>query len=962
MISYLRKFLPNLAEITEPLQRMMLRLQKYRIDIEYRKGKHMYISDHLSRSPLPDNPKHEQTEYDIFKLQEQELIKEIEEINPDYYHNVTDSTLKIIMKTTAEDVQLNTLADVTKYGWPEDKTEVPLTIREYWPYRDELTVHNCIIYRGTRVVIPTILRREIGNGTAEAAVKQAKKIFKLCEDPYLAILQFRDVPDDLASPNEKFISKRTRSILPTNTNLLDPKRQNYSRRENSNLLLLQKLSILFFFHLYISYIISYIPLIKYKVDVVGADCLVFYVCPFDVWRYLFVCKGARNLKILLHSLHRINLVFSILFLLHTTGMQNFMIIASFVLEILGGAESPLLLAQSTSKKPDMNRVKLDSNQDSTTKIVIIFRVIYHGSTFLDIRRQNSLGYKILNNIPSDGHSRINIGYLYAIQVGLNVIYHSHGAKQIFEIESSHLENANAIFNDYINEQRYVALVIKTKGIFNPYSHFTSSNILPMITPKESSPNKPRKYDIYLTRAGNGINNFDFDRVAPPVVIPEGVFAGAFHNTMFHHNSFWSLLLLGSMSENLSYIWRGYVSQKLLLLFDWKCPEASLFLCFERLMETLYLKNLVDDTDVKIAKAWMEDLHNICYNPPVLQKSSDKIIKESVTFYPTQADKKDIVHDLPYLKTLCPNMNFPSEPKVKPFPMFPDILLIVVYNHPDAINLKIISALYRSQFPNMLICGYENSDVKYAENEKLSYFPTSIYRYINTSSVHECLKNVALVDFKVKGYLVIQDDVILNYWNVVGYNRDNIWSTFDWRYFNSFADASLDRDINIKGELLTQSTDSWIYPKDNIPKLLKTFDKMRKSTSRDVRNCHSSLITRLRGDFRFDFGQCDIFYLPKRLWNKFSDVIQVFIDSDVFIEISCPTTLRCIEHPSRHQELEFSHFNIFAVPPKHLVWKHYKSLTTRPYVHPYKFNAIIKGEKERIESFCSNLLPEFLHHN
>ncbi|KAG1664955.1 Retrovirus-related Pol polyprotein from type-1 retrotransposable element R2 [Nymphon striatum] len=101
---------------------------------------------------------------------------------------------------------------------------------------------------------------------------------------------------------------------------------------------------------------------------------------------------------------------------------------------------------------------------------------YHGSTFLDIRQQNSLGYKILNNIPSNGHSRMNIGYLYAIQ---------HGAKQIFEIETSHLENANAIFNDYINEKRYVALVIKTKGIFNPYSHFTSSNILPRITPKES---------------------------------------------------------------------------------------------------------------------------------------------------------------------------------------------------------------------------------------------------------------------------------------------------------------------------------------------------------------------------------------------------------------------------------------------------------------------------------------------
>ena len=35
------------------LQRMMLRLQKYRLNIVYKKGTQMYISDHLSRSTLP---------------------------------------------------------------------------------------------------------------------------------------------------------------------------------------------------------------------------------------------------------------------------------------------------------------------------------------------------------------------------------------------------------------------------------------------------------------------------------------------------------------------------------------------------------------------------------------------------------------------------------------------------------------------------------------------------------------------------------------------------------------------------------------------------------------------------------------------------------------------------------------------------------------------------------------------
>ena len=37
------------------LQRMMLRLQKYRLNIVYKKGTQMYISDHLSRSALPNS-------------------------------------------------------------------------------------------------------------------------------------------------------------------------------------------------------------------------------------------------------------------------------------------------------------------------------------------------------------------------------------------------------------------------------------------------------------------------------------------------------------------------------------------------------------------------------------------------------------------------------------------------------------------------------------------------------------------------------------------------------------------------------------------------------------------------------------------------------------------------------------------------------------------------------------------
>ncbi|XP_028412374.1 uncharacterized protein K02A2.6-like [Dendronephthya gigantea] len=60
------------------------------------------------------------------------------------------------------------------------------------------------------------------NGVAEAAVKQAKRILKMSSDPWLAVLEMRNTPDELASPNEKLMSRRTRTTLPIKPELLEP--------------------------------------------------------------------------------------------------------------------------------------------------------------------------------------------------------------------------------------------------------------------------------------------------------------------------------------------------------------------------------------------------------------------------------------------------------------------------------------------------------------------------------------------------------------------------------------------------------------------------------------------------------------------------------------------------------------------------------------------------------------------
>ena len=66
------------------------------------------------------------------------------------------------------------------------------------------------------------------NGKAESAVKEAKKILKKTaaskSDPYLVLLAHRNTPQEGfgTSPAQRLLSRRTKTNLPTSSNLLKP--------------------------------------------------------------------------------------------------------------------------------------------------------------------------------------------------------------------------------------------------------------------------------------------------------------------------------------------------------------------------------------------------------------------------------------------------------------------------------------------------------------------------------------------------------------------------------------------------------------------------------------------------------------------------------------------------------------------------------------------------------------------
>ena len=65
------------------------------------------------------------------------------------------NSLNQIRIATQEDDELALLKHTIIQGWPSTIKEVPNVLQPYWTFREELTVEDSIVLKGTQIVIPT---------------------------------------------------------------------------------------------------------------------------------------------------------------------------------------------------------------------------------------------------------------------------------------------------------------------------------------------------------------------------------------------------------------------------------------------------------------------------------------------------------------------------------------------------------------------------------------------------------------------------------------------------------------------------------------------------------------------------------------------------------------------------------------------------------------------------------------
>ena len=134
----------NLQKAPPRLQRMLCRIQPYNMEIRYKPGKQMVISDALSRlTPC------EGEEIPGMKVR---------------VHHLTEGypiQLSEIQTTTTEDETLQLLVQQIVKGWPDRIQEIHPALKPFWSLREDLYVEDGIVLIGTRVVIPQALRSSV---------------------------------------------------------------------------------------------------------------------------------------------------------------------------------------------------------------------------------------------------------------------------------------------------------------------------------------------------------------------------------------------------------------------------------------------------------------------------------------------------------------------------------------------------------------------------------------------------------------------------------------------------------------------------------------------------------------------------------------------------------------------------------------------------------------------------------
>ena len=239
-------------------------------------------------------------------------------------------------------------------------------------------------------------------------------------------------------------------------------------------------------------------------------------------------------------------------------------------------------------------------------------------TYLSPEKQLSLGYELSALLPWNHYCRKNIGYLYAIENGAEVIYDTDDDNEpIAELTPQFLSHFSALLPGLQNSNQFI----------NVYAYFGQSHVWPRGYPLQEILNDSDIVIGPISECKIGIENSmvngncDTDAIfrltrndftsftdRPTCFLPKNFFCPFnSQNTFFYKDAFFTLYLPSTVNMRATDIWRGYIAQRLL----WETDQVLAFSrpsAYQLRNEHSLIKDFADEIQVYLkSKALVLDL-------------------------------------------------------------------------------------------------------------------------------------------------------------------------------------------------------------------------------------------------------------------------------------------------------------------------------------------------------------------
>ncbi|KAL9677622.1 hypothetical protein QQ045_005855 [Rhodiola kirilowii] len=556
-----------------------------------------------------------------------------------------------------------------------------------------------------------------------------------------------------------------------------------------------------------------------------------------------------------------------------------------------------------------------------------------GTIYLSLQDQANLGFRIVDYLPYNSYVRKSVGYLFAIQ---------HGAKKIFDADDRGEvidDDLGKHFDvELIGEGARQEVILQyshhnpNRTVVNPYIHFGQRSVWPRGLPLENvgeivheefytevfggrqfiqqgiSNGLPDVDSVFYFTRKSGMEAFDiiFDNRAPKVALPQGLMVPVnSFNTIFHSSAFWALMLPVSVSTMASDVLRGYWAQRLLweidgyvvvypptvyrqdrvqaypfseekdlhvnvgrlikFLITWSSTKQSLFDTILDLSYSMAEQGFWSDKDVQFTAAWLQDLLAVGYQQP--RKMSTHLGRTRPTI--GHGDWKEFIpQKLPSVHLGVEEtgtVNFEIGNLIRWRKNFGNVVLIMFCSGPVERTALEWRLLYGRIFKNVIILAKERNEDLVVEQGHLDQ------AYKNLPKI---LKRYEDAD----GFLFLQDNTILNYWNLLQADRNRLWIT---------------DKISKSWKISNISTSDWSRKQSEMVKqVVSTMPAHLQVNYKEAMTDENSLV----------ICSAEVFYIPRHFASDFQDLAGLVGNLDIHHRVAIPMFFLAMDSPKNYDSV------------------------------------------------------------